>query len=159
MRLAAHPSHISQPLDLCVSSLFKVIYKKEKTPKLKGDILKICRAILANYTAAIIPLVRWSFLRAGFRLNPKYLLVPLTITRTGILERIVVPELYLEQFVFSAPNEVVRAAERSTRLRASIPGPTEFAIRLKAYIGKTAATCCPRGHREVQRDREKEEDT
>jgi hypothetical protein len=151
-----HSSHISQPLDLCFFSLFKVIYRKEeKTHTLKGETLKIYRAILTYYTAAIIPLVRWSFLRAGFRLNPKYLLVPLTITRTEIRERIVVPELYLEEFVCSAPNEVARAVERPTSLRASIPGPTEFAISLKAYSGKIAATCCLWRHREVQRDRKK----
>jgi hypothetical protein len=70
----------------------------------------MCHAILADYQATIIPMVRRSFLRAGFRLNPKHFLVPLTITRTEILERIIMPELYREEFVFSAPNEFVRAA-------------------------------------------------
>jgi hypothetical protein len=91
-------------------SLFKIIYKRKKEHKLKGETLKICRAILADDKARIIPMVRWSFLRAGFRLNPKHFLVPLTITRTEILEQIVVPELYLEEFVFPAPNESVMAA-------------------------------------------------
>jgi hypothetical protein len=39
--------------------------------KLKGEMLKIRRAILAFYKASIIPTAIWSFLRAGFRLNPK----------------------------------------------------------------------------------------
>jgi hypothetical protein len=100
--------------------------------KLKGKTLKIYRAMLAFYKATIIPMVRWSFLRAGFRFKADNLLVPLTVTQTEIREPIVVPELSLEEFVFSAPDEAVRAAERPARRRAPIPGPTEFMISLKA---------------------------
>jgi hypothetical protein len=104
-------------------------------------------------------MVRWSVFRAGFRLNPKNLLVPLTVTRIEGLKRIVVPELSLEEFVFSAPDQAVRAAERSVRRRAPIPGPTEFEMSLKAYVEKGAATCSLYGHREVQGDREEGENT
>jgi hypothetical protein len=44
--------------------------------KLKEETLKIYRAILAFYKATVIPIVRWSFLRTIFRLNPKNLLAP-----------------------------------------------------------------------------------
>jgi hypothetical protein len=37
------------------------------------------RAILAFYKTTVIPMVRWSVLRAGFRLNPKNHLAPLTV--------------------------------------------------------------------------------
>jgi hypothetical protein len=49
--------------------------------------------------------------------------------------------------------------ERAGRRRAPIPGPTEFAISLKAYVDKVAVTCLLRGHREVQGDREEGENT
>jgi hypothetical protein len=56
------------------------------------------------------------------RISPqsKNRLAPLTVTRTEVRERIVVPELPLEEFVFSAPDEAVRAAERPARRRAPI---------------------------------------
>jgi hypothetical protein len=120
-------------LDPCVFSLFKILYKKdEKMHKLKGEMLKIYRAVLAFYKARIIPTVRWSFLRAGFHLNPENLLAPLTMTRTEVLERMVVLELSLEEFVFSTPDEAVRAAERPACRRAPILGPPGFAISVKA---------------------------
>jgi hypothetical protein len=65
------------------------------------------------------------------------------VTRTEIRERIVVPELSLEEFFFSVPDEAVRAAERPVRQRASIPGSSEFAINLKAYVDNAATTCPP----------------
>jgi hypothetical protein len=70
------------------------------------------RAILAFYRATIIPIVRWSCIRAGFRLNPEDRLPPLTVTRTEMPERIVLPELSMEEFVFPVADEAIRAAER-----------------------------------------------
>jgi hypothetical protein len=116
--------------------------------------LKVYRAILAFYKATIIPMARWCFLRVGFRLNQKNILAPLTMTGAEIRERIVVPELSLEEFVFSALDEAVRAAERPTRQRTPIPGPTEFRICLKAYVGTVVTTCPFYVYREVQGDRE-----
>jgi hypothetical protein len=68
------------------------------------------------------------------RISPqsKNLLALLTVARIEALERIITPELSLEEFVFSAPNEAVRAAESPARRRAPIPGATEFAIILKS---------------------------
>jgi hypothetical protein len=38
IQLVPHSSHITQPLDLCVFSLFKMFYKREqKTKKMKGE--------------------------------------------------------------------------------------------------------------------------
>jgi transcription elongation factor Elf1 len=70
-----------------------------------------------------------------------------------------VPELSLEEFVFFAPDEAVSASERRTRQRAPIPGPTEFAISLKAFVGTVALNCPLCGHREVQGHREERENT
>jgi hypothetical protein len=81
------------------------------------------------------------------------------VTRTEVRERIVVPELSLEEFIFSAASEAMREAEMSARRRAPIPGPTEFAISLKTYVDKVAATCPLSGHREVQGDRKEEANT
>jgi hypothetical protein len=104
-------------------------------------------------------MMRRGFLRAGFRLNPKNLLAPLTLARTEVLERIVGRQPSLERFIFSGPDEAVRAAERPARRRAPIPEPTEFAISLKAYVDKAAVTCLLCGQKEVQRDREEGENT
>jgi hypothetical protein len=51
----------------------------------------------------------------------------------------------------------VIAAERPALRRAPIPEPTEFAISLKAYVDKVAASCPLYGHREVLGDREEGE--
>jgi hypothetical protein len=79
--------------------------------------------------------------------------------QTKVLERIILLQPSLEQFIFSAPGEAVRAAERLARRKTPIPGPTEFAISLKAYVDKIAATCPLGGHKEVQRDGEEGENT
>jgi hypothetical protein len=67
------------------------------------------------------------------------------------------PELSLEEFVFSAPDEAVRATERPAGRRAPIPGATEFAISLKVSVDKVAAICSFCGPREVQGHREEGE--
>jgi hypothetical protein len=80
IKLVPHSSHVSQPLNLCVFRVFKMLYKREqKTKGMKGDTMKIYRGLLAFYKATIIPMVRWSFLRAGFRLNQNDLFALLTV--------------------------------------------------------------------------------
>jgi hypothetical protein len=66
---------------------------------------------------------------------------------------------FLEPFIFSVPGEAVWAAERPAGRKAPIPGPTEFAISLKAYFDKVAETCLLGGHKEVQGDGEEGENT
>jgi hypothetical protein len=51
----------------------------------KGDIVKIYRAVTACYKATIIPMLRWSFIRAGFGLNLADLFVPFTVNRVMVL--------------------------------------------------------------------------
>jgi hypothetical protein len=59
IKLVAHSSHASRRLDFCVFNVFKMLYKREaKTHKMKGEMLKIYRAILAFYKATIIPMVK-----------------------------------------------------------------------------------------------------
>jgi hypothetical protein len=70
IQLVADLSHIFQSLDFWVLGIFKLPYTKENKVKgMKGETLKFIR-LAAFYKAAIIPMVRWSFIRAGFRLNP-----------------------------------------------------------------------------------------
>jgi hypothetical protein len=91
-----------QPLDLCVFGLFKIFYRKERQSKgMKGETRKIYRALLAFYKSTIAPMVRWSFGRAGFRLNSDNLLSLLTVDPTPILDRLDVPELpFDDTFVY-----------------------------------------------------------
>jgi hypothetical protein len=147
IRLVPHSSHLSQPLDLCVFGLFKILYKKEAKPKgMKGETSKIYRALLAFYKATIIPMVRWSFRRAGFNLNSTQLLGPLTVNPAEVLERIAVPEMALQELVSLDPSTAPASSDRAIHRRARIPAPLEFAVSLKAYVDKVSGTCPLCGH-------------
>jgi hypothetical protein len=99
IQLVVHSSHLTQPLDLCVFGILKVLYKKgNKVKELKGETLKIYRALAAFHKSTIIPMVSWHLLRAGFRLNPRDLLV--SLTPAEVLYPILVSELPLEEFAF-----------------------------------------------------------
>jgi hypothetical protein len=57
IRLVPHSSDITQPVDLCVAGLFKVIYSKERQSKdMKGETKKMHRTLLAFYKPALL---RW----------------------------------------------------------------------------------------------------
>jgi hypothetical protein len=99
-----------------------LVYERTKAQKFKVEILKIYRALYAFYKTTIIPLVRWSFIRARFRLNSANLIVPLTINRTEVLTRISVPEMSLEQLVSQEPTEC------SASGRGQFNGEREFRI-------------------------------
>jgi hypothetical protein len=102
-------------------------------------------------------MVRWDFVRAGFRFNPKNLLAPLTVTPADVLSRIAMPETGLEDYVFGAPPEALLPSGRAGHRRAPIPRPTEFAVNLKAYVDKMAGTCPLCGYTEIEEDEEEEE--
>jgi hypothetical protein len=51
------------------------------------------RTLLAFYEAIIILMVKWSFLRPGFRFNSDNLLDPLTVIPSQVLNRIANPEM------------------------------------------------------------------
>jgi hypothetical protein len=126
-----------------------MLHKREaKTHKMKGGMLKIYRAILAFHKATIIPMVRWSFVRAGFRFNPK----PLTVTPADMLAQIVMLEIGLEDYVFDAPPEVPLPAGRARHRCAPIPRPTAFAVNLKAHVDKVAGTCPLCGQTEIEKE-------
>jgi hypothetical protein len=60
IRLVAHWSHISAPLDLCAIGIFKLLDKREaKTNRKNGDMREWHRAFLAFYKSAIIPMFNW----------------------------------------------------------------------------------------------------
>jgi hypothetical protein len=119
---------------------------------MKGETLKIYRAIFALDKAMTIPMARWSFVPAGFRVNPKNRLAPLTVTPADVLARIAIPEIGLEDYIFGAPLEVPLPAGRVGHRRAPIPRPTEFAVNLKEYLEKVAGTCPLCGHTEIEEE-------
>jgi hypothetical protein len=102
IRLVAHASHLAQPLDFFVFGLFKIFYRKERQSKgMKGETRRIYRTLLAFYKSTIIPMVRWGFEPAGFRLNSDNLLSLLTVDPTPVLDRLDVPELpFDDAFVY-----------------------------------------------------------
>jgi hypothetical protein len=124
---------------------------------MKGETLKIYRALLAFYKATIIPLVRWSFVRGGLHLNPQDLFAPLTVTTDEVLDRITSPEMRLEDLVFPQASETSGAAGQATRRRARMPRPTDFAISLPAYLNALVGTCPLCGHTEVEHESEDDE--
>jgi hypothetical protein len=158
IRLVAHSSHISQLLDLCVFGLFKILYKKEKKVKgMKGETLKVYRAITAFYKATIIPMVRWSFLRAGFQLNPDKLFDPLTVNPDVVMTRIAAPEMTIEELVNPQTIEAGRMPPGAGRKRQHIPAPHEFSVSLQAYVQAVGGTCPLCGHSEEEESSEEEE--
>jgi hypothetical protein len=106
-------------------------------------------------------MVRWSFRRAGFNLNPSQLLGPLTVNPDEVLVRITVPEMALQELISFDPSAAATSLERSIHRRARIPAPLEFAISLKTYLDKLSGACplCGHaGHAEPTGDEEKAKD-
>jgi hypothetical protein len=158
IRLVGHSSHISQPLDLCVFSLLNLPNQREQESKrLKREILKIYRAILAFYKAMIIPMARGSFIRAGFHLDQDNIFAPLRVTADEVLNRIAIPEMGLDELVFPHAGEDSRATGAEICRRARIPGPTDFAISLRAYVNEVTGTCPVCGHTKVEDESEEEQ--
>jgi hypothetical protein len=81
-------------MDLPVLGFFKALDKKEnKVKELEKETLRIYRALAASYKSTIIPMVRWSLVRAGFRLNPDRLSAAVTLHPEICIERISLPEI------------------------------------------------------------------
>jgi hypothetical protein len=90
---------------------------------MKGETRKIYRVLLAFYKSTIIPMVRWSFEWAGFRLNSDNLLSPLTVDPTPVLDWFDVPELpFDDPFVYSDQLDPQRLQLTARRRRQWIPG-------------------------------------
>jgi hypothetical protein len=104
--IVVHSSHLAQPLDLFVFGSFKIFYREERQSKgMKRENRKIYRALLAFYKSTIIPMARWSFKRAGFRLNSDNLLSPLTVDPTPVLDQLDMPELPFDD-AFIYPDQL-----------------------------------------------------
>jgi hypothetical protein len=161
IRLVAHSSHLEQPLDLGVFGLFKIVDHKERQSKgMKGKTRKIYRVLLAFYKSTIIPMVRWSFERAGFRLNSDNLLSHLTVDPTPVLDRLDVPELPFDNaFVYSDQLDPQRLQLTAQRRRRLIPGPAQFAINLMGCVDATVGKCPLCGHEEGEQFSDEEEST
>jgi hypothetical protein len=92
--------------------------KKGQNQGIKGETRKIYRALREFYKSTVIPMVRWSFERADFRLNSDNLLRPLTVDPTPVLERPDVPELPLnDAFVYPEQSDPYRLQQARQRRR------------------------------------------
>jgi hypothetical protein len=102
-------------------------------------------------------MVRWSFERAGFRLNSDNLLSPLTVDSTPVLDRLDVPELpFDDAFVFGRTGSTTTIANGATR-RQQISGPAQFATNLMAYVDATVGKCPLCSHEEGEQSSDEEE--
>jgi hypothetical protein len=142
IRLIAHSSELVQPLDLCVFGLFQIFYCKERQGKgMKGETRKIYRILLAFYKSTIIPMVRWSFERAGFRSNSDNLLSPLTVDPTPVLDRLDMRELPVDDaFVYPDQLDPQPLQLTAQRRRQRIPGPAQFAINLWRMLMRSSGS-------------------
>jgi hypothetical protein len=108
---------------------------------MKGETRKIYMTLLSFYKSTIIPMIWWSFVRAGFFLKPENLLGPVGVNGIRV-ERIEVPELPVNKtFIYPETVNLSTWPGISTRRRAPFPGPTSFAVGLAAYIEKVTGTC------------------
>jgi hypothetical protein len=126
---------------------------------MKGETWKIYMSLLSFYKSTIIPMIRWSFVRAGFFLKPENLLSSVGVNGTRILERIEVPELPVDE-AFMYPETINLSTQPGipTRRRAPVPGPTSFAVILAAYIEKVTGTFPLCGHDDDAEVSDDEED-
>jgi hypothetical protein len=125
---------------------------------MKGETRKIYQALLALYKSTIIPMVRWSFERAAFRLNSDNLLSHLTGDSIPVLDRLDVLELPFDG-AFGYPDQLdpQRLQLTAQRGRQRIRGPAQFVINLMAYIDATVGTCPLCGHEEGEQFSDEEE--
>jgi hypothetical protein len=111
IRLVPYSSHITQPLDLRVFGLCKVIYSKERQSKgMKVETKKMYLALLAFYKATILPMVRSSFKRDGFLVDLDDIRNPVQIDPSRVLARIALPDSEFDGS-FIDPAEMRKDAE------------------------------------------------
>jgi hypothetical protein len=126
---------------------------------MKGETRKIYRALLSFYKSTTIPIIRWSFVRAGFFPKPGNHLGPVGVNETKVQERIEVPELPVDEaFMYLETIDLPTRPGIPTRRRAPVPGPTSFAVSPAAYIEKVTGTCPLYGHDDDAEASDDEED-
>jgi hypothetical protein len=75
--------------------------------------------------------------RAGSFLKAENLLGPVGVNWMRVLERIEVPELPVDEaFMYPETIDLPIRPGIPARRRATVPGPTSFAVSLAAYIEK-----------------------
>jgi hypothetical protein len=105
-------------------------------------------------------MVRWSFERAGFRLNSDNLLNPLTVDPIQVLDRLDVFELpFDDAFVYPDQLDPQRLQLTMQRRRQRIPGPAQFTINLMAYVDATVGKCPLCCHEEGEQSSDDEEES
>jgi hypothetical protein len=138
LRLTVYSSHLAQ---LCIFGVFKILSKNESKIKgMKGETVKIYQAMTTFYEATIMPMVRWSFIRAWFGRNPNDHLAHLPVNPGTVLSRTAIPEIILEELVARETMRVPRSTERPVRRRHQIPSPHELVMSLQAYVSKVNRT-------------------
>jgi hypothetical protein len=144
------------------SGFSRFFIKKKQTKGMKGETRKIYRALISFYKNTIIPMIRWSFVRAGFFLKPENLLGPVGVNETRPLERIEFPELPVDEaFMYPETIDLPTRPGIPTRRRDPVSRLTSFAVSLAAYIEKVTGTYPLYGHdndAEVSDDEEDEID-
>jgi hypothetical protein len=125
---------------------------------MKGETSNFYYALLPFYNNIIIPMVRGSFERAGFRLNSSDFRGAVTVDPTPGLERIAVPELPFDDvFRYPERSRPEQLQQSELRRRQRLSRPTEFAINLIAYVDATIGKCLLCGHEEYEDTSHEEE--
>jgi hypothetical protein len=99
----------------------KISFQREKQMKgIKGETRKIYMALLSFYKSAISPMVRWSFVRAGFFLEPESPLDLIGVDGTKVSERIEVLELPIDEALIY-PDRIALPKQSEMPIRRRVP--------------------------------------
>jgi hypothetical protein len=107
--------------------------------------------------ATIVPMVRWSFVRAGFQFDSDRIDRPLTLNPQEAIARIDVPELRLEQLLGSQAIEL-RSWHNPGPERREIPAPTTLIVSLAARATKGGGKCPHSEHPQDEEEATEEDD-
>jgi hypothetical protein len=156
IQLVAHSSHMT-PLDMCLRNLQDILKKEDEVKGLKGETLKMYRAITALYKSTIVQMVRWSFIRAGFLLKAQNLFGQVTVHPEGLLDRISVSEITLEEYVTPETLRPSLSTDQAACRRYQVPVPREFAVNLQTEVKQVGGVCPLYGHTEEEDSSDEEE--
>jgi hypothetical protein len=88
---------------------------KEETKKMHHTLLAFCKATM-------IPMIRWSFERAGFLLDLTDIRNPVQIEPSRVLAQIALPDVELDDSVID-PDQMRKGVEHMNAPRKCVPTP------------------------------------
>jgi hypothetical protein len=109
---------------------------------MKEETKKIHHILFAFYKATMIPMIRWSFERAGFLLDLSGIRNPVQIDPNRALAQIAVPDVERDDSVID-PDQMRKTVDDMNAARKCVPTPkpSDFPISFTVSIQVTSGTC------------------